>query len=124
MFQILKTRSRSSDSIQIRSNNWELLKARNRGVISSHQKCKQHTVPHTLSTRNIFSRMAQERATLIRTRHCWILHFSLTHNAFLLFFNPLTVTMNHLIDGHRLFGRLATQSPLTGTAVSCALKVC
>ena len=107
-------------------------------------RCQQHTAPHTLCTRNIFSRMALDRATgsrlsprlnvrqtvcpfarivcrsrascLTRTHHCWIFHLSLTHNSFLLCFYHRG---DHQPPNPRTagpFGRLVIQSPLTKTS--------
>ena len=90
-------------------------------------RCQQHTAPHTLCTRNIFSRVAPDRATgarlsprlnvrqtvctfarivcrsrascLARTHHCWIFHlFSHPH---LFSASTIAVTINHRIHGQQ-----------------------
>ena len=108
-------------------------------------RCQQHTAPHKLCSRNIFSRVAQDRATgsrlsprlnvrqtvcpfarivcrsrascLTRTRHCWIFH---------LFSHPQLFPSVLLPSrgGHPppdprtagLFARLVMQSPVTKTS--------
>ena len=81
--------------------------------------CKHCTVPRALCTSNIFSRVAQERfathvcvhfetiihhsrASCLTRTHCGLTsHHFLFLSRFPLYFNLLTVTNNHLIDGQK-----------------------